>query len=96
MYGTVARFKLKPGAANALVEHLYTFSDLNVAGFISEHVYIMDNEPDICYMTALFESKAAYDTNATSPQMHTFYLKIMEHVDGEIEWHDGEVIFPRG
>lgn len=96
MYGTIARFKLKPGTEKALVDHLYTFAALNVAGFISEQVYKMDNEPGIYYMSVLFKSRDAYKANAESQSMHQFYLKTMEFVDGEIEWHDGEVIYPRG
>ncbi len=96
MYGTIARFKLKSGADEALVEHLYTFSDLHVPGFIAEYVYKMDNEPGVYYLSVLFESRAAYAANASSAPMHEFYLKTMTFVDGDIEWHDGEVIYPRG
>lgn len=94
MYGTVARFHLKPGMQRKLVEHLSTFSELNVPGFIAEYVYQIDNEPNTYYMAAIFESREAYLANAGSAQMHQFYLKTMEFVDGEFEWHDGEVIFP--
>jgi quinol monooxygenase YgiN len=95
VYGTIAKFRLKPATEDALVEHLYTFADLNVPGFISEHIYKMDNEPGVYYMTVLFESREAYNANAKSPQMHEFYTKTMEFVDGTFEWHDGQVIYPR-
>ena len=43
-------------------------------------------------MSVVFESEEAYKKNADSPEMNTEYRRMLEHLQGEPEWHDGHVI----
>ena len=43
MYGTVARWRLKPGARAQLDAEMAAFHDRRVPGFVTEYVYQMDD-----------------------------------------------------
>ena len=94
MYGTVARFSLRPGAEaamQALVEE-YDRAETGIAGFRGEIVYRSDRDPNEYYMAVLFESREAYLANAGSPEQHQRYLRLRELLTADPEWHDGDVV----
>ncbi len=91
MYGTIARLKVKPGHVEALKAQ-QSSQDWPPGGLV-EYLYQMDDDPNEVYLVVAFEDKEAYFANADRPEMHQEYLKMMEHLDGEPEWHDGEIIF---
>ena len=39
-----------------------------------------------------FKDKEAYVANAQSPEQHERYLQMIEHLESEPEWQDGEII----
>ena len=41
---------------------------------------------------AVFESKEAYVANANDPEQHEAFTKMMEHLEAEPSWTDGEYI----
>jgi quinol monooxygenase YgiN len=89
MYGTIAKMKMKPGAFEALRE-----SEMRrPAGFVASYVFQMDEEPDVMFMVAIFENRAAYEANANSPQQNADYLRIRALLQEDPQWHDGEVVF---
>lgn len=92
MYGTIARFRMKPGMEQRFEE----FSRQEVPqlpGFVFQHVYRMDADPNEYYLVVAFESREAYQANATSPKQHERYQQYSELMDSEPEWHDGEIMF---
>ena len=92
MYGTIARFRVKPG----MDEQMEAFSRQEVPqihGFVFQHVYRMDADPNEYYLVVAFESREAYQANATSPEQHERYRQYSELLDAEPEWHDGEIMF---
>jgi quinol monooxygenase YgiN len=91
MYGTVAKFRIKPGKEQALRELTDAHVD-SIDGIAFEHVYRMDDDPQVLYIVVGFESKEAYRTNAESPEMHQRYLQYRELLEADPEWHDGEII----
>jgi len=94
MYGTVARMQVKPGQASALLELSGRWADEgSVPGILSEYVFRMDADPDVCYMCVVFESKESYFANAGSPAQDARYRQILSYLVGEPQWHDGEVVF---
>src|SRR6476620_4004525 len=93
MYGTIARFQVKPGQASALFELSQRWSSEGTPGLMGDYVYRMDNEPDIYYMAVIFESKEAYFANANSPQQDARYREMMAYMAAAPEWHDGEIVF---
>ncbi len=92
MYGTIARFRMKPG----MEERLQEFSRQEVPqipGFVFQHVYRMDADPNDHFLVVAFESREAYQANATSPEQHERYRQYSELMETEPEWHDGEILF---
>ena len=41
-------------------------------------------------MVAIFPDKDSYCANADDPEQDQWFRKLMEHLDGEPQWHDGE------
>ncbi len=93
MYGTVARVLIKRGMEQRLLELSREFEAAHVPRFIGEYVYRVDNEPDVYYMAAVFESREAYIANANDPAQHARYLQLRELLEDEPEWHDGEIVY---
>jgi quinol monooxygenase YgiN len=93
MYGTVARFRAKPGMADALRELSESYDAERAPGYVSQTVYQMDDDPNVFYIAVVFESREAYVANAESEDQHERYLEMREMLAGDPEWHDGEIIF---
>lgn len=92
MYGTVARMKVKPGAVEAL-KRMAEGEVAQIPGFVAQYVYQMDTDPSEFYLIAVFESREAYVANAESPEQRARYEQMMEWLEAEPEWHDGEIIY---
>jgi quinol monooxygenase YgiN len=92
MYGTVARFQVKPGA-EADLERFSREDIPAIAGLVMQYAYRTDANPNELYLVVGFESKAAYQANASSPEQHARYERYRELLTAEPEWHDGEIIF---
>lgn len=94
MYGTIAKFRVKAGKEQALRE-LSQRDIEKIPGIVFENVFRMDDDPRNLYIVVGFESKEAYRKNAESPEQHQRYLKYLELLEEEPEWHDGEIIESR-
>jgi quinol monooxygenase YgiN len=92
MYGTVARFQVKPGALQQVQQLSREFEAALVPGFVFQHVYQMDASQDQLFLAVAFESKAAYLANADSPEQQDRYRRYRELLVAEPEWHDGEIV----
>jgi quinol monooxygenase YgiN len=92
MYGTVARMRLKPGMEERLLAFDREEQARRIPGFVGEYIYRMDDDPSVFYLAVAFESKEAYRANAASPEQDERYHKLRELLDGDPEWHDGEIV----
>ena len=93
MYGTIARLHLKPGMEDRFMEALQEYEDLDIPGFIAEHVFRMDDNPNEFYMIVLFEDRRSYKENAESTEQDRRYRKMRDMLTKDPEWHDGEIVF---
>jgi quinol monooxygenase YgiN len=93
MYGTVAKFRVKPGAEQRLREFDEMEWGLAMPGYIGEFALRSDANPNEWYMLVIFESKEAYFANADSPEQDARYRQLLELLDAEPEWHDGEIVY---
>lgn len=93
MYGTIARFQLKPGAEKQIEKLMTEFREAQVPGFVTEYIYRSDSDPNSCWMAVVFNSKASYQANANSPEQNTRYQAMRALLESDPEWHDGEVIY---
>lgn len=89
MYGTIFNLKVKPGHEQDLLEVLDgTTPKGMVAWFLMKPD---DNDADLIGV-AVFENKEAHIANANSPEQNESFSKLMEHLDSEPTWTDGEYI----
>jgi hypothetical protein len=93
MYGTVAKMRVKQGMEQRLRDFAGGSAGRRIPGHVSSIIYRMDSDPSEYYLAVTFESKDAYVANASSPEQDADYRKLLELLDGEPEWHDGEVVF---
>lgn len=93
MYGTVAYLKVKPGKEDELVAQSKEIApELRPAGFISQTLYRLDDQPNMYVMAVVFKDKASYVANANSPEQNARYEKFRALLDDDPRWADGEVI----
>jgi quinol monooxygenase YgiN len=93
MYGTVAKFKAKPGAFDALMKISENQAAINIKGYVGQYIYRMDDDPNVYYLTALFKDKQSYVANANSPEQNERFQEMAKYFVAEPEWHDGEIVF---
>lgn len=92
-YGTVAKLRVKPGH---LEEVLKVQEERHWAkGAVAWYHYQMDDDPNELYVAAVFKDKASYLDNANRPESHQEYLKLLEHLESDPEWHDGKIVLTR-
>ena len=95
MYGTIGHLHINPGMESQFRQLLQSqareFETGQVAGFIPSYAYRMDADPNDFFIAAVFESREAYWTNAQSPEQDALYRQWLPLLDGEPEWHDGEI-----
>ena len=89
MYGTIAKLKADSGA----LEAIQMMESRRPAGFVGSYVLQSDTEPDELWFVVIFESKAAYEANASSPQQDQEYWALRRHLKADPEWHDGQFVF---
>jgi heme-degrading monooxygenase HmoA len=91
VYGTVARMKLKPGSEDKLMQSMEG-ADLGRVGHVATYVFKSDAEPNVHFVTTVFESKSAYKKFADSPEQGERFAQMRELLAADPEWHDGEVV----
>ena len=93
MYGTVAHIRVKAGHGDELKGLMHDWNTERrpkVSGAMSGYLYQLDRDPQDWIMVALFQDKESYVANAEDPEQDQWFRKLMEHLDGEPQWHDGE------
>ncbi len=81
-YGTVARYRVKPGHEEKFLEQMKGFESSPPPGWIYTTLFRGDTD----------ENEDLYKKNAESSEMDDAYRAMLEHLQGEPEWHDGHVI----
>ena len=95
MYGTVARLQLRPDAEQRFAELAQEFEGLSIDGHVGTYVYRSDANPHEVWMAVAFRDRAAYRKNAESPEQDARFQKMRALLTADLEWHDGEIIFPQ-
>lgn len=94
-YGTIATFRIKPGAEQALArmaEERETAPEPPPAGFVAQYIYELSREEHRYAMVVVFASEADYHANAASPEQHARYLQFREHLIDDPDWQDGPIV----
>jgi antibiotic biosynthesis monooxygenase (ABM) superfamily enzyme len=92
MYGTIVRFRLKPGMESELLRLDAEELALQIPGLLFDHVYRLDAGSNEYLIAVGFASKETYLANANSSEQHQRYLRWRELMEDDPEWHDGEII----
>jgi antibiotic biosynthesis monooxygenase (ABM) superfamily enzyme len=92
MYGTVARYRLKPGMEEQLLAFEREIQEAKLPGLITEFTFRMDEDSSAYYQAVVFESQAAYRAVAESPEQDARYRKLLALLEEAPEWHDGVVV----
>jgi quinol monooxygenase YgiN len=93
MYGTVARFRAKPGMEAELMKLSQEFESESIPGAQAEYIYRLDSDPNEYYLVVIFESKEAYQANAASSAQDARYRKFRALLEADPKWHDGEIVY---
>lgn len=96
MYGTVARVRVKAGSEAQFAQVTQEIGVGRAPGQVAVYVYQMDRDPRDFMLVALFESKEAYVANAQSPEQHQRFMSLMQVLEAEPEWNDGQVVYATG
>ena len=91
-YGTIARYRVKPGHDKELTADMERFEDSPPPGWRYHTVFRSTEDPNEIWLSVVFDSEDAYKRNANSPEMDVEYRRLLEHLESEPEWHDGYVI----
>lgn len=89
MYGTIFNLKIKAGHQEDLL-HVFQGNE-TPDGMIAWFLMDPDNQ-DEWVGVAVFENKDKYVANASSATQHEAFLKMMEHLESEPQWIDGEYL----
>jgi antibiotic biosynthesis monooxygenase (ABM) superfamily enzyme len=92
MYGTVFRYRLKPGMEQQWLELSREFQQNPPKGFIGAVTYRLDKGGDEYITAAAHSDKASYQENADSPEQHAFYERMRSMMVEDPEWNDGEIL----
>ncbi len=82
MYGTVARIRVKPGMEDRFDQITRDIGVGRAPGQVAVMVYQLDRD-----------SREAYFANADSPEQHERFMRLMQVLEGEPEWNDGEIVY---
>ena len=92
MFGTIARYQVKPGHEQQLMDEMRGFEEDAPEGWVYHTIFRNAKDSNEIWISVVFDSEEAYRKNASSPDMDKQYRKLLEHLQGEPEWHDGHVI----
>ena len=93
MYGTIARYRAKPGTEKQLEMYEEEIRKAKLPGMLGNFTYRMDADPAAYMEVIIFESRDAYRALADSPEQDLRYRQWVELLEAPPEWNDGEIAF---
>jgi quinol monooxygenase YgiN len=94
VFGTIARWQLKPSVTDdQLNDVLATMRDDRPASAVAIVVLRSPADPREIWVAGVFESREAYEANAATPEQNARFARVSALIDGQPEWHDGDVLF---
>lgn len=96
MYGTIARFRIKPGVKDEFIKAMDSFGKAMIPGWVADYHFQMDRDSEEFYLVAIFKDKETYMANADSLEQHERYLVFRSFLENDPEWHDGFIVSATG
>jgi heme-degrading monooxygenase HmoA len=91
LYGTIGKMKMKPGAEEKIMQ-VMEGATVGREGHVATYVFKSDADPNVHFVTTIFESKSAYKKFSDSPEQGKRFQQMRELLTADPEWHDGEVV----
>ncbi|MAX11531.1 MAG: hypothetical protein CL710_04430 [Chloroflexi bacterium] len=91
MYGSIFTLKVKSGHEEELLNLFKSYDQDRPKGGIAWFVLNADSKEEWVGV-AVFASKEEYVANAERPEQHENFVQMMEHLESEPEWTDGEFL----
>ena len=91
MYGTVFSLNVKEGHKEKLIEVMEA-NDRTPDGMVAWFLMNPDDTGKDLIGVAVFENKDAHLANANNPDQHEYFVAMMEHLNSEPTWTDGEFV----
>jgi hypothetical protein len=96
VFGTVAHSRLKEGVTiEQLKEQFGSAEDGQPTGAVALLVFQSESDPRDVWVASAFESRDVYFKNADSPEQQARFERMRSVMEGQPEWHDGNVIVAR-
>ena len=92
MFGTVARFTVKEGSEDQLVELMRMYETLGIPGYVASTLFRLREGDRQYIMATRFEDEASYRANAESSEQNERFMQMRALLDGDPEWHDGDIV----
>jgi quinol monooxygenase YgiN len=92
MYGTVSRWRVKAGKEEELKQLAQAMMQDRPASSRAVYVYQADADPREFWVCGIFDSREAYAQNAGTPEQNERFTRLRALMDGDPEWHDGEIV----
>ena len=90
MYGSIFNLKPKQGKKDELISHLKMDEDKQEGG-VAWYVLNPDDDGDLVAI-AVFKDKDSYVANAERPEQHENFMKMMDLLEEEPKWKDGQFV----
>ena len=95
MFGTIGHARLKSGRSradiDALGEEWARTIRPQIPGPFLQLVGHQDGDPNALVFVALAQDKTTYQNLANLPEQDAWYRKMIELLDGEVQWDDVEL-----
>ena len=95
MYGTVANIRVKAGHQGdltKLIQEWNTDRKPKIPGAVTGYLVQLDSDPQDMIIIGIFDNKDLYMKNADDPEQDRWFRRMMEHLESEPDWRDGEFI----
>lgn len=89
MYGTIARFHVRPGMADEFIKTMDGFGDAVIDGWVADYYFQSDADPHEFFLVAIFVDRDTYQANADSAEQHERYLTFRSFLAADPQWNDG-------
>jgi heme-degrading monooxygenase HmoA len=91
VFGTLGRMKVKPGKRDDVVAFMMDPAGSSMPGYRGTYV-LLPEEGDEAIVAVMYEDKDAYFAMVHDPRVDENFGRLMELLEGEPEWTDGEWI----
>jgi hypothetical protein len=97
MYGTIAKFRVKPEVSKEeFKRRMDSFDSSKIKGWIADYIFQTDADSDVFYLVAIFKDKETYLANADDPAQHERYMVFRSFLAADPEWNDGTIVSATG